>query len=65
MVAMILEDRGVVGGIDSSLIRAYAIAPPRVLSLDLAKKYAPNIYSVIYQASVTLPFFDPSRLMSM
>ncbi|CAM6088877.1 unnamed protein product [Calypogeia fissa] len=49
LTALILEDREAVGGIDSQLIRAYAIAPPRVLSLNLAKRYALNIFSVIYQ----------------
>lgn len=49
LTIFLIEKIEVLGGINSDSIQCFAIAPPRVLSLNLAKKYASNVNSVIYQ----------------
>ncbi|KAG0581838.1 hypothetical protein KC19_3G013800 [Ceratodon purpureus] len=48
-IFLIKKNTEVLGGINPNLIRAIVIAPPRVMSLDLAIKYADRVNSVIYQ----------------
>lgn len=49
---LINRNMEVLGGISPDSIRAIVFAPPRVMSLDLAIKYAGHINSVIYQVLV-------------
>lgn len=49
VVFLLKKNEEVLGGINPESIRALAIAPPRVVTLDLAIKYAGNLSCVIYQ----------------
>lgn len=49
LTLFLICDTKKLGGISSDLISCIAIAPPRVMSLDLALKYSLPITSVIYQ----------------
>uniref|UniRef100_A0A7C9A5V5 Triacylglycerol lipase n=1 Tax=Opuntia streptacantha TaxID=393608 RepID=A0A7C9A5V5_OPUST len=49
LTVVVVNHRDRVGGIPRSLIRCYAVAPARCMSLNLAVKYADVIYSVILQ----------------
>lgn len=52
LTIFLIENREVLGGISPDSIRCIAIAPPRVMSLELAIKYAPYVSSAIYQVHV-------------
>lgn len=52
LTLFLICDTKKLGGISSDLISCIAIAPPRVMSLDLALKYSLPITSVIYQVRV-------------
>ncbi|KAF5200042.1 alpha/beta-Hydrolases superfamily protein [Thalictrum thalictroides] len=49
LTVVVVNHRDKLGGIPRSLIRCYALAPARCMSLNLAVKYADVIYSVILQ----------------
>lgn len=49
LAIVVVNHRDKLGGIPRSLIRCYAVAPARCMSLNLAVKYADVIYSVILQ----------------
>ncbi|XP_042498758.1 uncharacterized protein LOC122077059 [Macadamia integrifolia] len=49
LAVVVVNHRDRLGGIPRNLIRAYAIAPARCMSLNLAVKYADIIYSVVLQ----------------
>ncbi|KAL8047026.1 hypothetical protein ABFX02_08G211700 [Erythranthe guttata] len=46
---IVANNGGEFGGIHRSLLRSYAVAPARCMSLNLAVKYADIIYSVVLQ----------------
>lgn len=54
LTVFLLNNLEVLGNISPDRICAFVFAPPRVMSLDLAIKYAPYINSVIYQASFAM-----------
>jgi hypothetical protein len=62
VVFLLKKNEEVLGGINPESIRALAIAPPRVVTLDLAIKYAGNLNCVIYQVHVLSGSF--SQLMN-
>ncbi|KAK1423618.1 hypothetical protein QVD17_18924 [Tagetes erecta] len=49
MTVMVVNHRDLVGGISRELVRCFAIAPARCMSLNLAVKYADVIHSVVLQ----------------
>ncbi|XP_043695096.1 uncharacterized protein LOC122645797 [Telopea speciosissima] len=49
LAIVVVNHRDRLGGIPRNLVRAYAIAPARCMSLNLAVKYADIIYSVVLQ----------------
>ncbi|KAL8231785.1 hypothetical protein R6Q57_001563 [Mikania cordata] len=49
LTALVVNHRDMLGGIPREMVRCYAIAPTRCMSLNLAVKYADVIYSVILQ----------------
>lgn len=49
MTVVVVNHRDQLGGIPRNLIRCYAIAPARCMSLNMAVKYADVIHSVILQ----------------
>ncbi|KAJ4960841.1 hypothetical protein NE237_020751 [Protea cynaroides] len=49
LAVVVVNHRDLLGGIPRSLLRAYAVAPARCMSLNLAVKYADVIYSVVLQ----------------
>ncbi|PIA63838.1 hypothetical protein AQUCO_00201281v1 [Aquilegia coerulea] len=49
LTVVVVNHRDKLGGIPRNLIRCYALAPARCMSLNLAVKYADVIYSVILQ----------------
>ncbi|CAH1433373.1 unnamed protein product [Lactuca virosa] len=49
LTVMVVNHRDMLGGIARELIKCYAIAPTRCLSLNLALKYADVIYSIVLQ----------------
>ncbi|XP_061349350.1 uncharacterized protein LOC133294656 [Gastrolobium bilobum] len=49
LTILVLNHRERLGGIPRDLIRCYAIAPARCMSLNLAVKYADTIHSVVLQ----------------
>lgn len=49
MTVLVVNHRDQVGGIPRNMIRCYAIAPARCMSLNMAVKYADVIHSVILQ----------------
>ncbi|KAL6537710.1 hypothetical protein OROHE_012337 [Orobanche hederae] len=51
LLSVIVANHGnKLGGISRSLVRCYAVAPARCISLNLAVKYADIIYSVVLQS---------------
>ena len=56
LTVVVVNHRDRVGGIPRSLIRCYAVAPARCMSLNLAVKYADVIYSVILQVRFHFQF---------
>ncbi|MFS7969809.1 putative triacylglycerol lipase [Helianthus anomalus] len=49
LTVLVVNHRDMLGGIGREMVRCYAIAPTRCMSLNLAVKYADVIYSVILQ----------------
>lgn len=49
MTVIVVNHRDMLGGIPRDLVRCYALAPARSMSLNLAVKYADVIYSVVLQ----------------
>lgn len=49
LTVIVVNHRGRLGGIPRSLVRCYAVAPARCMSLNLAVKYADVIHSVVLQ----------------
>ncbi|KAL4572675.1 hypothetical protein LXL04_019457 [Taraxacum kok-saghyz] len=49
LTVLVVNHRDMLGGIARELVKCYAIAPTRCLSLNLAVKYADVIYSVVLQ----------------
>ncbi|KAJ4975000.1 hypothetical protein NE237_008174 [Protea cynaroides] len=49
LAVVVVNHRNRLGGIQRNLIRAYAVAPARCMSLNLAVKYADVVYSVVLQ----------------
>lgn len=49
MTVIVVNHRDRLGGIPRELVRCYALAPARCMSLNLAVKYADVIYSVVLQ----------------
>lgn len=49
LTVILVNHRDRLGGISRSLIKCYAVAPARCMSLNLAVKYADVIYSVVLQ----------------
>lgn len=49
LTVIVVNHRDRLGGIPRSLVRCYAVAPARCMSLNLAVKYADVIYSVVLQ----------------
>ncbi|KAK9272530.1 hypothetical protein L1049_002903 [Liquidambar formosana] len=49
LTVIVVNHGDLLGGIPRSLIRCYAVAPARCMSLNLAVKYADVIYSVVLQ----------------
>lgn len=59
LLSVIVANHGnKLGGVPRSLVRCYALAPARCMSLNLAVKYSDVIYSVVLQVSdsITLAF---------
>ncbi|GBG74082.1 hypothetical protein CBR_g17793 [Chara braunii] len=53
LTLLMIRHRKEMGINNASQIKGYAVAPPRVVSLNLAVQYADNIWSVIYQKEMT------------
>lgn len=51
LTVVVVNHGNKLGGIPRSLVRCYAIAPARCMSLNLAVKYADVLHSVILQVS--------------
>ncbi|KVH92107.1 Lipase, class 3 [Cynara cardunculus var. scolymus] len=51
LTVLVVNHLEMVGGISREMVKCYAIAPTRCLSLNLAVKYADVIYSIILQIS--------------
>ncbi|XP_071712969.1 uncharacterized protein [Rutidosis leptorrhynchoides] len=49
LTVLVVNHREMFGGIPREMVRCYAIAPTRCLSLNLAVKYADVIYSIVLQ----------------
>ncbi|XP_076902355.1 uncharacterized protein LOC143557075 [Bidens hawaiensis] len=49
LTVLVVNHRDMLGGIPREMVRCYAMAPTRCMSLNLALKYADVIYSVILQ----------------
>ncbi|GJT96091.1 valine--tRNA ligase, chloroplastic/mitochondrial 2 isoform X1 [Tanacetum coccineum] len=49
MTVIVVNHRDMIGGISRDLVRCYALAPARCMSLNLAVKYADVIHSVVLQ----------------
>ncbi|KAI3824335.1 hypothetical protein L1987_05793 [Smallanthus sonchifolius] len=49
MTIIVVNHRDMIGGIPRELVRCFALAPARCMSLNLAVKYADVIYSVVLQ----------------
>lgn len=49
MTVIVVNHRDMLGGIPRELVRCFALAPARCMSLNLAVKYADVIYSVVLQ----------------
>lgn len=49
LTVLVVNHRDMLGGIPREMVRCYAIAPARCMSLNLAVKYADVIYSIILQ----------------
>ncbi|CAI9299067.1 unnamed protein product [Lactuca saligna] len=49
LTVLVVNHRDMLGGIPRELVKCYAIAPTRCLSLNLALKYADVIYSIVLQ----------------
>lgn len=49
LTVIVVNHRNRLGGIPRNLVRCYAVAPARCMSLNLAVKYADVIYSVVLQ----------------
>lgn len=49
LTVLVVNHRDMLGGIARELVKCYAIAPTRCLSLNLALKYADVIYSIVLQ----------------
>lgn len=49
LTVIVVNHRDRLGGIPRSLVRCYAVAPARCMSLNLAVKYADVIHSVVLQ----------------
>ncbi|XP_076933369.1 uncharacterized protein LOC143599264 [Bidens hawaiensis] len=49
LTVLVVNHRDMLGGIPREMVRCYAMAPTRCMSLNLAVKYADVIYSVILQ----------------
>lgn len=52
LTIIVVNHKDRLGGIPRNLVRCYAVAPARCMSLNLAVKYADVINSVILQVSV-------------
>lgn len=52
LTIIVVNHKDRLGGIPRNLVRCYAVAPARCMSLNLAVKYADVIHSVILQVSV-------------
>lgn len=49
LTVLVVNHRDMLGGISREMVKCYAIAPTRCLSLNLAVKYADVIYSIVLQ----------------
>ena len=57
LTVIVVNHRDRLGGVPREMIRCYAVAPARCMSLNLAVKYADVIYSVVLQVNLLVTVF--------